>query len=98
LVENILKGITMNVPTTTRLIKIGNSQGIRIPKTLIDLIGLKGEVEIQVQPGQIVLRPTKAPRKGWDEQFRAMAAAGDDALMDDGQLPATDWDAEEWAW
>ena len=88
----------MNVPTTTRLIKIGNSQGIRIPKPLIDMIGLKGDVEIEVQSGQIVLRPTHASRNGWDEQFRSMAASQDDRLLDDEPHVPTDWEAQEWEW
>jgi len=88
----------MNVPTTTRLIKIGNSQGIRIPKPLIDMIGLKGDVEIEVQSGQIVLRPTQTARSGWDEQFRSMAASGDDRLLDDEPHAPTEWEAQEWEW
>ena len=88
----------MNIVTTTRLIKIGNSQGVRIPKLLVEQVGLKGEVEIEVQPGQIVLRPGRSPRAGWDEFYRTMAEVGDDRLLDAEMLPATSWEAEEWEW
>ena len=62
----------------TRLIKIGNSQGIRIPKTLIEQVGLGQDVELEAQGGQLVIRPVKHPRTGWEAEFRTMAARGDD--------------------
>ena len=80
----------------TPLIKIGNSRGIRIPKLLIDQVGLGDEVEIAVQRDQLVIRPTSRPRAGWDEQFRAMAQRGDDRLLDESA--ATPWDLSEWQW
>ena len=80
----------------TPIIKIGNSRGIRIPKLLIDQVGLGDEVEIAVQRDQLIIRPTSHPRAGWDEQFRAMAAHGDDHLLDDA-VP-TQWDVSEWKW
>ena len=80
----------------TRLIRIGNSRGIRIPKLLIDQVGLGDEVEIAVQHDQLVIRPTACPRDGWDEQFRAMAEHHDDRLLDES-IP-TQWDLTEWKW
>ena len=88
----------MNIVTTTRLIRIGNSQGVRIPKLLIDQVGLKGDVEIEVQAGQIVLRPGRTPRLGWDELYKSMAQNADDRLLDGDILPATEWEAGEWDW
>jgi antitoxin MazE len=82
----------------TRLIKIGNSQGIRIPKLLIDQVGLTNEVEVEASPGQLLIRSARAPRQGWDEQFQAMSAAGDDRLLDREPLSLTDWEASEWEW
>ena len=35
---------------------------------------------------------------GWDTQFKAMAEAGDDSLLDADALSATDWDETEWQW
>ena len=66
----------------TRIIKIGNSRGIRIPKLLIEQIGIGTEVEIAVEKDQLVVRSTSSPRQGWDAQFRAMAEHGDDRLLD----------------
>ena len=80
----------------TQIIKIGNSRGIRIPKLLIDQVGLGDEVEIAVQRDQLVIRPTSRPRYGWAEQFRAMAERGDDHLLD--QPTPTQWDVSEWKW
>ena len=80
----------------TQIVKIGNSRGIRIPKLMIDQTGLDSEVEIAVKGGHLVIRSTVRPRGDWDAHFRAMSAAGDDALLD---TPApTKWDKEEWEW
>ncbi|HKZ87020.1 MAG TPA: AbrB/MazE/SpoVT family DNA-binding domain-containing protein [Anaerolineae bacterium] len=83
-------------PIRTQIVKIGNSRGIRIPKLLLDQVGLSSEVEISVQRDQLVIRPTSRPRDGWEEQFRAMAEHGDDKLLD--EPVATRWDAGEWKW
>lgn len=80
-----------------RIIPIGNSQGIRIPKPVLEQSGLGEEVEIEVQPGEIVIRAGNRPRQGWDEAFRAMAEAGDDEILD-GDHSTTKWDQEEWEW
>ncbi len=80
----------------TPIIKIGNSRGIRIPKVIIDQVGLGDEVEIDVQRDQLVIRPTARPRYGWAEQFQAMAQRGDDQLLD--EPTTTHWDRSEWKW
>jgi antitoxin MazE len=65
-----------------RIIRIGNSRGIRILKTLLDQTGLKGEVEILARNGSLVIRPAKQPRVGWAAAFEKMARRGDDVLLD----------------
>ena len=80
----------------TQVIKIGNSHGVRIPRPFIDQAKLQDEVEITVQHGAIVIRPANLPRKGWAEQFRAMAENGDDQLLDK-PIPGK-WDRSEWVW
>ncbi|HVA88944.1 MAG TPA: AbrB/MazE/SpoVT family DNA-binding domain-containing protein [Chloroflexota bacterium] len=82
----------------THLIQIGNSQGIRIPKALIEQAHLSGDVEIVVQESQLVVRAAPRPRAGWAAAFQRMAAAGDDALLDAESLVASDWDETEWQW
>jgi antitoxin MazE len=88
----------MDTLVKTRLVKIGNSHGIRIPKWLLEQVGLAGEVEVEAQPGQLVIRPAQSARQGWDAQFQAMAQAGDDRLLDEEPATSTAWEAEEWEW
>lgn len=80
-----------------RIIQIGNSQGIRIPKPLLEQSGLGEEVELDVQPGEIVIRAGRRARDGWEAAFRLMAERGDDGLLD-GDVPTSTWDDEEWDW
>ena len=80
----------------TRIVKIGNSQGVRIPKILLERSNLPEEVEIEAQDNQLVIRSARRPRQGWAEAFRAMAERGDDRLLDEPL--ATRWDEDEWRW
>ncbi len=81
-----------------RIIRIGNSQGIRIPKPLLEQSGLGEEVELEVERDQIVIRRAGRPREGWAEAFEAMAKQGDDALLDGDGAGGGVWDQEEWEW
>ncbi len=81
-----------------RIIKIGNSQGIRIPKVLLAQTKLSEEVELEVQDEQIVIRAATHPRQGWEEAFRAMAQHGDDQLLDRDLTGQSQWDKSEWQW
>ncbi|MDZ4699086.1 MAG: AbrB/MazE/SpoVT family DNA-binding domain-containing protein [Rhodothermales bacterium] len=65
----------------TSIIQIGNSQGIRIPKPLLES-GLSGEVELEVANNTIVIQAVSRPRKDWDAAFASMAEQGDDVLTD----------------
>ncbi|MBX9625841.1 MAG: AbrB/MazE/SpoVT family DNA-binding domain-containing protein [Gemmataceae bacterium] len=82
----------------TRIVPIGNSRGIRIPKPLLDLTGLAGEVEITAEGGALVVRPVRAARAGWAAAFREMARRGDDAPLDDPAPTLSGWDEDEWEW
>lgn len=88
----------MSTVIKTRMVKIGNSQGVRIPKVVVEQLGLASEIELEVQDGQLVIRPARQARLGWDEQFRQMAERGDDQLLDAGTPSFSTWDEEEWAW
>ena len=77
------------------IIKIGNSRGIRLPKPIIEQCGLEEEVELEVRRNEIVIRPLRKPRQGWEEKFRAMAEQGDDKLI---EFPLTEWEEDEWDW
>ncbi len=80
----------------SRIVKIGNSRGIRLPKPLIEQAGLKEEVEFQVEGNRLIIAPVIHPRAHWSDSFQKMASKGDDALLNgDVQVPTT-WD--EWEW
>ena len=82
----------------TKLVKIGNSHGIRIPKALIEQAGLEGDINIQIKNNALIITPAKHPRQGWAEAFAAMHCNGDDCLLDGPDLPLTRFDEEEWEW
>ena len=86
----------MSAAIRTRIVKIGNSQGIRIPKLLLEQSGIQTEVEIEVQSGHLIIRTAPHSRVGWDEAFAQMAEQEDDALLD--EISADDWDETEWQW
>lgn len=80
----------------TQIIQIGNSQGIRIPKVLLEDSGVSGEVELEVCQEGLLIRRSDQPRKDWDEKFKAMAENEDDELIDE-DIP-TGFDEKEWRW
>ena len=88
----------MSLAARTRIIKIGNSQGIRIPKALLQQLKLEGEVEIELRDDQLVVRRASQPRAGWDEKFRLMAQQHDDTLSDVNTAAPAHWDQDEWEW
>ena len=88
----------MATGTRTRIVKIGNSQGIRIPKPLLDQIDIGEEVELEVRKGQLIVRQARKLRFGWDDQFMKMAEKGDDRLLDEESITTTGWDTHEWKW
>ena len=79
-----------------KIIQIGNSQGIRIPKTIIEQCGFAQSVEMKVIDGSLVLTPIKQIREGWEESFQAMAANGDDELLIDDSISTVE--DEDWEW
>jgi len=82
----------------TKIVRIGNSQGIRIPKPVLEQVGLPEEVELEVEGDTIIIRPSTRPREGWADEFRSMAEAGDDALLDEEAVTTSSWDTDEWEW
>lgn len=82
----------------TRIVKIGNSQGIRIPKPVLDRLGFNEEVELEILPEQLIVRTPRLSRQDWEDRFKAMAAAGDDKLLDGSPISLSTWDEREWEW
>jgi len=83
----------------TKLIRIGNSQGVRIPKPLIEESGITEEIEMILRDNEIVLRSVESIRKDWALSFKKMAQQDDDALLDQEEIErSSDWDETEWTW
>ena len=82
----------------TALVQIGNSRGVRIPKVFLEQCQLHDQVELELRPDHLIIRPARQPRSSWDDAFRHMREHGDDTLLDEGALSATAWDTTEWEW
>ncbi len=80
----------------SKLVRIGNSRGVRLPKPLIDEAGLADEVELRVREGAIIISPANRPRQGWAEAAEQLRERKGDGLVD-GHTP-TRFDDEEWQW
>lgn len=78
-----------------RLIRIGNSRGLRLPKAIIEQVGLDDEVELRVEDQRLVIVPAKRPRAGWAEAVQALGAESGTQL--DPSTP-TRFDETEWQW
>lgn len=62
--------------------KMGNSQGVIIPKAVIAQLGIEDGLEMSIEQNAIVLRkPAKTVRTGWAEASSLIAKAGDDKLV-----------------
>jgi antitoxin MazE len=79
-----------------RIVKIDNSRGIRIPKTLLDEADLPEEVELHAEPGRLVIQALRPPRRGWAAASRRMRTYSDDRLLDESTPTGFERDAWEW--
>jgi antitoxin MazE len=86
----------MSTAIRTRIIKIGNSQSVRIPKLLLEQSGIYAEVEIELEGDHLTIRKARHPRTGWEQTFAEMAQNHDDVLLD--EVSTTAWDQVEWEW
>jgi antitoxin MazE len=86
----------ITMATTSRIVRIGNSRGIRVPKALLEQAQLPEEVELQAEPGRLIVRAHRRTRAGWAEAAAQMHSRNDDQLLD---APAGNrFDAAEWVW
>ena len=67
---------------TTRIVKIGNSQGVKIAKIFLEAIRLREDVALELQPDQFVIRSARRAGEGWERAFQALAEQGDDRLLE----------------
>ena len=85
-----------------KLVRIGNSRGIRLPKSVIEQVGLSEKVKISVNGDSIVIRSATEPnpRAGWEEQIKAVVAEHGDDIEDwsDWQNMPNKFDEKEWTW
>ncbi|MDX1428680.1 MAG: AbrB/MazE/SpoVT family DNA-binding domain-containing protein [Rhodothermales bacterium] len=80
----------------TKIVRIGNSRGVRIPKPLLEQAGLEDDVQLRVVEGGIVIEAQKEPRAGWADAAAKANERGDDEWLDG--ILATSFDDEEWEW
>ncbi len=80
----------------TRLIQIGNSRGIRIPKALVEAAGLDTPLRLRVVDSGLLIERADNPREGWAEAARELRDRGESGLLDDPSPTA--FDASEWEW
>ncbi len=78
----------------TSIIKIGNSKGLRLSKTILEKYNIKEKVELILEKGQIILRPIEKPRKNWENEFKKMRLNEDDKLLMNDVFD--DENLEEW--
>jgi antitoxin MazE len=79
-----------------KIVRIGNSRGIRIPKPLLEEAGLGEEVELRVVDGGIMIAAETGPRAGWAEAAALAKERGDNTLLDEVVL--TRFDSVDWEW
>jgi antitoxin MazE len=80
----------------TKIIRIGNSRGVRIPKPLLEQAGLEDQVILRVVEDGIVIESAKKPRASWAEAARALCGRAEDGLLD--EMVLSDFDESEWVW
>ena len=80
----------------SRIVRIGNSRGIRLPKALLDEAQLTDQIELQAAPGRIVIRNANRPRAGWAVAARLMRERNEDRLLD--PPTTTRFDEQQWKW
>ena len=79
-----------------KIVQIGNSRGLRVPKALLEASGIRDAVELSVEDGRLVVQPVRGVREGWADAAQAMAEREEDRLLD--AETSTMFDETEWEW
>jgi antitoxin MazE len=82
----------------TRIVQIGNSRGVRLPKSVLEETGLREVVELRIVAGGLLLRPGRTARQGWAEAAKEMARRGGDAPLLSDDTGRSRFDRDEWRW
>ena len=90
--------ITAMEPIPAKLVAIGNSRGVRLPKAMIEQAGLQDDVELELVEGAIVIRRKRKVREGWAEAARLMAERGEEPLPEILDRTETEWERDHWRW
>ena len=78
----------------TNIIKIGNSKGLRLSKSILEQYKINDKIEVILEKGRIILKPIENPRKNWEVSFKQMRKENDDQLLIDDVF--IDEMPEEW--
>lgn len=81
---------------TSKIIRIGNSQGVRIPKPLLEQAGLEGPVRLRVVESGILIERRPVVRRAWEDAAKLMRERREAGLIDDPT--STDFDETDWTW
>jgi antitoxin MazE len=80
----------------TKIVRIGNSRGVRIPKPMLEEAGLGDEIELRLTDSGLVLEPLARPRVGWSDAARDLASS--QGKVDADPFVANDFDDTDWEW
>jgi len=81
-----------------QIVRIGNSQGIRIPKPLLQQVGLRGNVKLRAEKGRLLVISDDEPRAGWAEAFAQAVTSGTNDDLERVDSFPNDFDAKGWTW
>lgn len=86
--------------TTTKLIRIGNSRGVRLPQAVLKEAHLTEAIEIETRGDELVLRAARHPREGWEGQAAELALReqADAMAREWREAKLSSWDDNEWTW
>jgi antitoxin MazE len=81
----------------SKVVRIGNSKGIRIPKAILEQCDLHDEIELETRDNCLIVRSSHSSREGWDAAFQKMSKSKDDNLLVKEEV-SKEWDEKEWQW
>ncbi len=81
----------------TKVVRIGNSRGIRIPKVILDQCHINDEVELEAKEDCLIIKSPHTAREGWDLTFQKMHENRDDVLIISDAI-TNEFDEEDWEW
>ena len=87
----------------SKLVPIGNSKGVRLPKAILEAAGLKDTIRLRVADGELIItaaHPSRRPRAGWERAIRAEVERGGAPEPADADWAGAGnaWDDNEWRW